>query len=282
MGTSSIEDIKKLRELTGAPMGDVKSALDETQDLEAARILLKKKGLLVGVLRGAKDANQGIVTATTISNTPNDTESSFGTITCLSCETDSVAKLDEFVQVATSISIYTTEHEPITLELLKAEFEEKINELMSTIKENIKLSHYEHLDGEHISIYNHQTKKLSVLVKFNKEFDEQVGKNVAMQIAGMKALFVDYDDIPQSVIDAEKKLAFEKTAEQKEHKDKAKELIEKISKGRLDKQMDQMTLLNQLYTQRDTEKDNKQTVRQYLESIDKDLKVVAFRSFEIG
>lgn len=280
MEKSNVDNIKRLRELTGSPMGDCKSALEESgQDLEAARILLKKKGLLVGVLRGAKGANQGIITATTTKDTPNET---VGLITCLSCETDFVAKLKDFISTAKEISIYAMENHPTTLELLRAEFEEKISELRSTAKENIQISHYEHMDGEHISIYNHQTNRLSVLVKFNKEFEIQVGKNVAMQVASMKPLFVDYDDIPQSVIDAEKKLAFEKTQEQEEHKDKADDMIEKISKGRLDKQMDQMTLLNQLYTQRDTEKNNKQTVRQYLESIDNDLKVVAFRSFEIG
>ena len=276
MTESNIELIKKLRELTAAPIGDCKVALEENnQDLESARLSLKKKGLLVGVLRGGKDTSQGVVTASTTNSAPNPPKDHFGTITCLSCESDSVAKLDKFVEAAAEIALYTVENEETTLKELQEEFEDKLSDLMSTIKENINLSYYSHMDGEHISIYNHQTNKLSVLVKFNKEYDEQIGKNIAMQVAGMHPLFVDYDDIPQSVLDAEKKSAFEKTKEK--NKDKIDEIIEKISKGRLDKAMDQMTLLNQPYTQGD-----KQTVRQYLEFVDKDLKVIAFRSFEIG
>lgn len=287
MKQSNLENIKKLREITGAPLKDCKQALEENnQDLEAARMQIKKQGLLVGVIRGAKDTNQGIVTATTTKETPNNTPTEFGTITCLSCESDFVAKLDEFISTATEIALYTAEHEDITLETLQKEFKTKLSDLMSKMKENITISHYSRMDGEHIFTYNHQTNKLSVLVKFNKDCDVKIGKNIAMQIAGMNPLFIDYDDIPQSVLEAEKKICFEKTKEEDEqmfednpdYVMKSDEVIEKISKGRLDKSMDTMTLLNQRYTQAE----NKETVRQYLESIDKELKILAFRSFKIG
>jgi len=275
-GQEKLETIKKLRVITAAPISDCKKALEDTNyDLEAARQLIKERGLIVGVLRGAKDTSQGVVTATTTSETPNNTESHYGTITCLSCESDSVAKLDDFIAMATEIALYTVENDNLMLETLQKEFESKISELMSTVKESVKLSYYSHLDGDHISIYNHQTNKLSVLVKFNKEVDAQVGKNIAMQVAGMKPLFVDYDDIPQSVLIAEKESALKKTKEVNQGKDD--NLIERIAEGRIKKSKDAMTLMNQPYTQGE-----KQTVRQYLESVDKDLKVLAFRSFEIG
>ena len=143
--------------------------------------------------------------------------------------------------MADEIAFYSVENNISVLETLQKEFAEKISELMSTIKESIKLSYHSHLDGEYISIYNHHTNKLSVLVKFNKEFDKQTGKNIAMQIAGMHPLFVDYDDIPQSILDAEKKSAKERTKEV--NKGKPDNVIEKIAEGRLHKAMDTMTLL---------------------------------------
>jgi elongation factor Ts len=270
MNNTTIDNIKKLREITGAPMGDCKKALEENgQDLEAARLTLKKQGLLVGVLRGGKNTSQGVVRA--------NKSSDHGTLICLSCESDSVAKVEEFIAAAEEISAYSVDNTPEDLEDLQKHFEEQIGELMSTLKENIKLSYYSYMVGSFIAIYNHHNNNMSVLVQFNKEFDEQIGKDIAMQIAAMNPLFVDYDDIPQSVLNAEKKLAQEKVDEDEKFKDKHLQMREKIAKGMLDKAMDEMTLLNQKFT-----KNEKQTVGQYLESEDKDLKVLTFRSFRIG
>jgi len=180
------------------------------------------------------------------------------------------------MNLAEEISMYSVINDLSSLEELVDAFSDHVTELLASIKENILISHYTHLDGEHIAYYNHHNNKLSVLVAFNKKYDEEVGKNVAMQIASMRALFVDYNDIPQIILDKEKQFAFDKTKEDMEGK--PDDIIEKASKGRFDKEMDKMTLLNQVYTQGE----KKQTVRQYLESVDKDLIVLSFRSFQIG
>lgn len=278
MSEKGIALLKQLRDTTGAGMLDCKSALKESDnDLDKAAQVLKKKGLLIGVLRGGKETNQGVITASTTKDTPNSTPGEFGVIMCLSCETDFVAKSDNFIHAATEIALYAVENKPANLEELQKDVEDVIATLMSSIKESIKLSYYYLLEGDHIYIYNHHNNKLGVLVSFNKKVDEEVGKNIAMQIAGLRPIFVDNDDIPEAILTLETKLSKEKVLEDESMKGKSQETIDKIVEGRVRKATIAMTLLNQEYTKAE----KKETVRQYLKSIDKELIVLSFSSYEM-
>lgn len=271
----SAADVKKLRETTGAGMMDCKKALAESNgDFNGAIEYLRKKGQKLSAKRADREAKEGVVIAK-VGHCGGK-----GVIVRLSCETDFVAKNDDFVDMASRIADLALETFKDTKdELLLEEFDgmplgEKIVEQVGVIGEKVELADYAKLEAPMIASYIHMGNKAGVLVGLSKkgEFLE-AGKDVAMQVAAMKPIALDKDGVSTEVV--EKEIEIGKELARQEGKPEA--MLEKIAAGKLNKFFKENTLLNQAFV-----KDNKQTVASFLKSQDADLTVTAFKHIALG
>jgi len=272
----SAKDVAALRKETGAGMMDCKKALVESGgDIEAAKDILRKKGQKLADKRADRDANEGVVIAKT------NADHTRGVVINLSSETDFVAKNEDFINLAKKVAEIALTNYPATLEeLLATDFGgglsvgAKVTEQMGVIGEKVEVKQYQNLESEMVIPYIHAGYRRGVLVGLNKAGDfADAGKNVGMQIAAMNPVAVDKGDIDASVV--EKEVEIGKELARNEGKPEA--MLEKIAMGRLNKFYKEMTLLNQEYV-----KGNKESVGQYLKTVDKDLTVKAFRHVGLG
>ncbi len=261
-------DVSKLRKSTGAGMMDCKKALQEADgDFEKAVEIIRKKGQAVANKRADREASEGVVLAKVNS------ESNHGALIILNCETDFVAKNDDFINFAQSILDLALEKNPTDLEGLKQldmegkNVADKIVEQVGIIGEKIELSEYNKVDASQVIPYIHPGNKLATLVGLNKAVDLQIGRDIAMQVAAMSPIAVDKGDVPQKVIEKEMEIG----REQARQEGKPENILDKIAEGKLNKFFKESTLLNQDFT-----KDSKKTVRQYLQENDKELTVTGF------
>ena len=265
-------DVSKLRKMTGAGMMDCKKALQETNgDFDKATEIIRKKGQAVASKRADREASEGVVLARTSA------DGKHGFMMALNCETDFVAKNENFIKFARRILDLATEKQPKDLEALKAlnlegkSVSDAVTEQVGVIGEKLDLPFYGKIDADSVTAYIHPGNMLASLVGLNKEVsDQQVGKDVAMQIAAMNPVAVDKDNVAQEVIDKE----FEIGKEQARKEGKPEEILEKIATGKLNKFFREYTLLNQ-----DFVKEHKKSVRQYLQEVDNDLTVTGFVRF---
>ena len=271
------QDVNKLRKMTGAGMMDCKKALTEANgDFDKAVEILRKKGQKISASRAGKKASEG-----SIFIKPVDNDSKCFLI-ALNCETDFVAKNNEFKTLGQTIVEVAAENNPSSIEELLAiktgdlSIAQKIEELMGKIGEKLEISAYQELAGEKVISYVHANNKLGVMVALkgvNGTDVTEAGKDVAMQIAAMNPVAVDKEDVPQDVVDKEVEIG----KEQARAEGKPENLVEKIAIGKLNKFYKDNTLLNQQFV-----KDNSQTIAKYLDSINKGLTVTAFKRIVIG
>ena len=264
-------DVSKLRKTTGAGMMDCKKALEEAGgDFDQAIDIIRKKGQLIANKRADREATEGVVLARV--------KEGKGVIICLNCETDFVAKNNDFIKFAESILDMAIEKTPANLEELKAitmgskSIDELVIEQIGIIGEKIELSYYDKLNAGEVVPYIHSDKKLATIVGFTKNVDLQVGKDIAMQIAAMAPVAVDKEDVTPETIEKEKEIG----REQARLEGKPENMLDKIAEGKLNKFFKEYTLLNQEFT-----KDNKKTIAQYLRESDPDLKVTGFLRFSL-
>jgi elongation factor Ts len=274
----SAAEVQKLRKMTGAGMMDCKKALEEANgDYEKAVEIIRKKGQLVAAKRADRTATEGVVLAKTTA------DSKSGALICLSSETDFVAKNAEFIGTAEAILDVALNNKPATLEALHSlpfaniTVGEKVMEKVAVIGEKIELTVYEKIEAEKVIAYIHPGNKLATLVGFNKAgLDDQIYKDVAMQVAAMAPIAVDKTDVAPEKLAKEREIAIEQTNLDKKNEGKPANIIEKIAEGKLEKYLKENTLMNQEFI-----KDGKLNVAQYLQSKDKDLKVTGFRRFTL-
>lgn len=277
MATITASDVNKLRQMTGAGMMDCKNALVESEgDIEKAIDILRKKGQKLAVKRADRDANQGIVIAKTTE------DKKFAAIIMLNCETDFVAKNQEFIDYAGKIIDLAISAKPASLEALKdmtidgRTISDGVTDLIGKTGEKMELAHYEFLEAPLTVAYNHFGNRLGTIMGLNKaeavEIGE-VGKFVAMQIAAMSPVALDKDDVDAETIARE----IEVGKDQARAEGKAEEMLEKIALGKLNKFYKENTLLNQEFIN-----DSKLSVREYLQKADKDLTVTKFYRLQLG
>ncbi len=275
--TISAADVKKLRDMTGAGMSDCKNALVEADgDFDKAIEVLRKKGEKLSLKRADRETAEGAVIALV---SPDRTR---GVIVKYSCETDFVAKNDDFVALARTFGEIALANQPQDLEaLLALPFEdglsigEKVTEQVGVIGERVNISAYEHLEATMVCPYIHSGNRAGVLVGLNKN-DENFfapGRDVAMQVAAMNPLALDKDGVDQTLIEKEIEIGKEVARQE----GKPEEMLEKIALGKLNKFFKDNTLVNQ-----DFVKDNKLSVAGYLKSIDKDLVATGFKHVKLG
>jgi elongation factor Ts len=272
MAQITAAEVNKLRKMTGAGMMDCKKALVEAEgDFDKAQQIIREKGMAVANKRSDREASEGVVLAKA--------EGNKGAIIALNCETDFVAKNEDFVKLAQTILETALENSPADLEsLFNMEIEgvkisDKIVEQTGVIGEKIDLTYFEKVEAEQVSAYIHSDKKLATLVGLNKSgIEEQVGKDVAMQVAAMDPVAVNKDQVSKDVIEKELEIGRNQALAE----GKPAEMIDKIAQGKLGKFFKESTLLSQAFI-----KDNKMTVEQYLQQEDKNLTVTNFKRFSI-
>jgi len=268
-------EVNKLRQQTGAGMMDCKKALEESNgDFEAAVDFLRKKGAKVAANRADRDAKEGVVLAKTSSDNKT------AVVVSVNCETDFVAKNADFIEFAENVAKIAMDKKPADIDALKAlpfngdiTVGDKFMEQVGKIGEKIDIGYYSIINAEQVVGYIHPGNRLAVALGFNKPVSAEVAKNIAMQAAAMAPVAIDKDDVDKTTIDRELDIARETTRAE----GKPEDMVEKIAQGKLNKFYKDSTLLNQEYFI-----DNKMTVRQYLQSVEKDLTVSAFKRYSLS
>ncbi len=268
-------EVNKLRQQTGAGMMDCKKALEESNgDFEQAVDYLRKKGAKVAANRQDRDAKEGVVLAKTSADNKK------GIVVSVNCETDFVAKNADFIAFAETVANIALEKQPADVDALKAlpynndiTVADKFMEQVGKIGEKIDIGYYQLISAEHVVGYIHPGNRLSVVVGFNKDVTTEISKNIAMQAAAMAPVALDKDDVDAKIIERELEIARETTRAE----GKPEDMVEKIAQGKINKFYKESTLLNQEYFI-----DNKVTVRQYLQSVEKDLTLTAFKRYSLS
>lgn len=273
----SASDVNKLRQKTGAGMMDCKKALMEANgDFEAAIDYLRKKGQKVAVNRSDREATEGVVMGKTSADKKR------GVIVMVNCETDFVAKNQDFISFTENIAKAAIESKVKTVDELKnvemngIKITDHLFDQIGKIGEKIELSEMEVIEAPYVVVYNHPGYRLTSMVGFSHDSVsniEEIGKDVAMQIAAMAPVAIDKDDVDAKMLEREMEIA----REQIRAEGKPEEMVEKIAQGKIAKFYKENTLLNQSFI-----KDEKKTVGQLLTSVDANLKITAFRRVKLG
>lgn len=327
----SIEDIKKLRSMTGAGLADVKKALTEADgDFDKAKDLLRERGLAIAAKRSDRETSNGCVLVKKVGD--------FAAMVAVKCETDFVANGKDFIQMTQEILDAAVAAKARSLDEVKnlkladgQEAQAAVTQRSGITGEKMELDGYNFLEGANIEVYDHMNKHtLATMVQLSKE-NVEAGHKIAMQVAAMKPVALDEASVPQSVKDEEFKVAVEKTKEEqvekavvnaikkaginpnlvdsddhiesninkgwltKEDAEKAKQIkeataaekaanlpeqmIQNIAKGRLAKFFKDNCLVDQEFQFGDGDK---QSVAEYLKSLDKDLTIVAYKRFTLA
>ena len=277
MAAISAQDVNKLRQMTGAGMMDCKKALTEADgDFEKAIEILRKKGQKVSASRSDRDAKEGSV----FIKVSDDKKEAV--LIALNCETDFVAKNEEFQSLGKVIAETAYNSKPgdkealLNLKAGELSLNDKIVELVGKIGEKIEVSEYIHMKGETVVPYIHAGSKLGVLVSLkgiNGKDVNEAGKDVGMQIAAMNPVAVDEKSVDKTLIEKELEIAKAQIIAE----GKPENMVEKIAQGKLNKFFKESTLLHQAFV-----KDNSKTVAQYLDSVSKGLTVAEFKRVTIG
>ena len=206
----SIDDIKKLRAMTGAGLADVKKALTEADgDFDRAKELLRERGLAIAAKRSDRETSNGCVLAKV--------ENGFGAIIALKCETDFVANGADFIALTKSILDAAVANKCKTLDEVKEldingqKAQDAVTQRSGITGEKMELDGYQTLEGANIEAYDHMGKHtLCTMVQTNKE-NSEAGHKLAMQVAAMKPVALNAEAVDQKILDEEYKTAVEKT-----------------------------------------------------------------------
>ncbi|GIM56452.1 elongation factor Ts [Capnocytophaga canimorsus] len=269
MANITAAEVNKLRQATGAGMMDCKAALVEAEgDFEKAIEILRKKGQKVAAKRADRDSSEGAVIAKVNQNATK------GAIVSLNCETDFVAKNESFVALANELATMALQVSSKE-ELLAADFKgitvaDKLTEQTGVIGEKIEIGAFELLEAPFVGSYIHAGNKIAALTGLSANVNgaEEAAKNVSMQIAAMNPIALDKESVDASVIEKEIEIA----KDQLRQEGKPEAMLDNIAKGKLERFFKDNTLVAQEYI-----KGNKESVADYVKSVDAGLKVVAYK-----
>jgi len=288
----SAQNVKELREITGVGMMDCKKALTETGgDMEKAIAYLREQGLATAQKKAGRIAAEGVAYATVIDG--------IGAVVEVNAETDFVAKNEKFLDFVEGVAKAVIENNPADIDALMASkypgsdrtVAGEQQEMIVVIGENISVRRFERY-SEGINIpYIHSGGKIGVIVNMdvngisNMDAVTELGKDLAMQIAAMKPMYLDSESVDANEIEKEKEIQLNKAIEENKAKnlpeDKARQIAENMVKGRMNKFFEDICLLNQAFV-----KGDKITVEKHIQQIAKDLggdiKIKSFTRFEKG
>ena len=269
MSKISAADVNKLRKATGAGMMDCKKALVEAEgDFDSAVEVLRKKGQKVAANRADRDSSEGAVIARV-----ND-EATVGVILSVNCETDFVAKNESYVSLANQLADVALGHDSLD-SFLAADFNgmsvaDKLTEQTGVIGEKIEIGGFERLEGAFVGSYIHAGNKIATLTSLSAGVDgaAEAAKNVAMQAAAMNPIALNEEGVDAATVEKEIEIA----KDQLRQEGKPEAMLDNIAKGKLKRFFKDNTLVNQAYI-----KDAKQSVSDYVKSVDAGLSVTGFK-----
>ena len=265
-------DVAKLRKMTGAGMMDCKKALEEANgDYDRAQEIIREKGKLVSAKRADRSATEGVVVAKVVGNKAY--------MTCLACETDFVAKNEDFAKSANEILEVAIANDVPDMETLLATkvgnitVADMVTEKSGQTGEKVELPYYGRIEAPMCIVYVHSNKKLGAMIGFNKEITHEAAYDVAMQATAMAPISISEHDVPAEIIEKERHIG----REQARLDGKPEAMLDKIAEGKLKKFFSESTLLNQAFVN-----DPKKTVDAYIKSVDKDATVIAYQRFSLN
>ncbi|MDD8019043.1 MAG: translation elongation factor Ts [Bacteroidota bacterium] len=244
------EMVKQLRDKTGAGMMDCKKALDEANgNMDLAIEVLRKKGAATAAKRADKTANEGIIVAK-ISN-----DAKRGIIVEVNCETDFVARGNDFVEFANSVAHIAFEKSPANVAALLAlshpsgkTVADALNDLVGKIGERTEIKRFSIISSPNgiVESYVHMGSKLGVLVELGAEFNpvnKTLARDIAMQVAAMNPNVVARENVGKEVVEKE----IEIYRQQAKNEGKPDHIADKIAQGRLEKYYQEVVLLEQSF-----------------------------------
>lgn len=259
-------DVAKLRAMTGAGMMDCKKALQEAEgDFDRAQEIIREKGKLIASKRADRSATEGFVVAKVVGDKAY--------MLCLACETDFVAKGDEFKAKANEFLDLAIKSDVADLAGLMPMVADMATELSGKTGEKVEVPFYGRIQAAQCQVYVHTNNKLGTLIGFNMAVPVEVAKDVAMQAAAMAPVSISADDCAASVIEAERKIGME----QARLEGKPEQMLEKIAEGKVNKFLKENTLLNQPLV-----KNNKLSVGQFISEAVAGATVVAYKRFSLN
>lgn len=276
-------DVKKLRDMTGVAMMDCKKALVESDgDIEKAVDLLRTRGQAKAAKRAGKATSEGIVVTVVEGNKACNLEAN--------CETDFVARNDDFLALAKLAASAAIESNPSDLDGLLSlspngkPLADQVTEATGSIGEKIQIRRFDvfEAEGGFVQDYSHMGGRIGVMVEVkgddgSTEEVRDLARDVAMQVAAMRPQFLDEDEIPDDVRSRELEVQKQRVKEE----GKPENMLEKIATGRMRKFYSEVCLLHQAFV-----KENKKSVKQYVDEVGKklgkDLAVTRFSRFEVG
>lgn len=265
----SSQDVMTLRQRTGVGMMDCKKALTESNgDMEQAIVILREKGMATAAKKAGRIASEGTVCAYIKGNT--------AVLVEVNCESDFVAKGENFQNFAKEIAQFIAESDVKTAEEVASAKTESINEAISKMGEKIDIRRFEKIvskDGV-ITDYIHMGGKIGVIVEASNGANIDVVHDIALQIAAAKPSYISKEEVPQSEIESEKEIL--KAQALNEENPKPIAIIEKMIEGRIKKYFKEVCLLEQEFV-----KNNEFTIAKYLKE-NGDAKILKFVRYEMG
>lgn len=283
--------VKELREITGAGMMDCKKALTATDgDMDKAIEHLREKGLAAAEKKAGRIAAEGLV------NVNVSEDSKVASIVEVNSETDFVAKNDTFIDYVAAIAAQAIKTQATNIdEFLEEKWEldtsktvkEELSSMISIIGENMNIRRFEKLTADNgiIESYIHAGGKIGILLELetevNNDIVKEAARNIAMQIAAMSPKYVSREEIPEDFVNHEKAILKAQVMNDPAHSNKPENIVDKILVGRLNKELQQICLVDQDYV-----KDGDLTVGKYLDSIAKEvgspISIKRFVRYETG
>ena len=275
--------VKELREKTGAGMMDCKKALVEVEgDLEKAVDWLRQKGMAKAAKKSGRATSEGLVMAAVSA------DGKTVAMSALLCETDFVARGEQFEALAAKVAQSVLDSNPADAEALKGLVGEDVTQLIASVGENMQLGNFtrhSREDNEVIGQYIHANRKIGVLVALvcdsaataAKPEVQELAKNVAMQVAATNPMALDGASLDAAAMEREREVYRQKAREE----GKPEQIVEKIAEGAVKKFQKEVCLMEQPYI-RDDKKNMTEVVREVAKAVGGDIKVAGFSRIQLA
>ncbi len=283
--TITADQVKKLREKTGAGMMDCKKALEKSGgDIKKAIDHLREQGIAKATQKASRVAKEGLIYSSI------HPQNGLGVLLELNCETDFVARTDDFKKLASEVSDWIIQHRPPEINQLTESMKDHLNQTIAKLGENITAKRFalfqldEKLNGV-IYSYIHPGDKLGVLLKLScqteavaqdQEF-KQLAKDVSMQIAATNPLVITRDELETEIIEKEKEIY----RTQAKNEEKPEKIIERIVQGKLEKYFQEVCLLEQPFV-KDQDRSVKERIDETQKKLGEEITVERFVRFRLG
>ncbi len=283
--TITADQVKKLREKTGAGMMDCKRALEKSEgDMEKAVNYLREQGIAKATQKAARVAKEGLIFS--LIRPPGKS----GVLLEINCETDFVARTEDFKNLAKETSDWIIDNRPAKIEQLAEAMKEKLNQTIAKLGENITPKRFVLLQLDEktsgvIHSYIHPGDKLGVLLQLKCQTDaatqdqdfRQLAKDISMQIAATNPLVITRDELNPEIIEKEKDIY----RTQAKNEGKPEKIIERIVEGKLEKYFQEVCLLEQAFV-KDQDRSVKERMDDTRKKLDEEIMVEQFFRFRLG